>query len=1167
MNRKFIWKTVSVFIFSFLVFFAFTPRHAAGGGGEEDLFVTPVKPNVLIIMDNSNSMDEDFYGNAVGSYTTGSKSVEGKKVLNTIVSTYADKMRLGLMTYKLPGDITKQYLTNVLYFVSYDPRSYCPNPPDECVDYCRNGSAPARATCQTACQSQNLLFDATYIDDSITGFSYSADPTAARNRYCGLVYPKINRMTNPTDPTNYIYYKQALPLYSSYEQPDIAFWASPAYVANDSSPDTYDIYGTKTGTSDGIPTNPAAPDNGYSSYVTSITVVPTDSDFALGYNEFGRRQGALAAGTTWFSNASPGPGYLQIAVDENNPADNNQRNALLAKLKTYENDGPGYMGCTKTDKNQCPYIVNAGLTPTAGTLQSAIDYFKGNYAGSSTPILPAAGKCQKNYIVYVTDGLPSVDTSGNPRTADSLMPVVLQKLGDLRNLGYGGNTFDVKTFVVGLGLTRDAKVELNKMAVAGGTATGGQAYYADNPAQLQDALGKIFSTITQNCYSFSVNSVSAVRTSAENFTYQASFRPVTDDPFWPGNLRKFGINSDGSIGSMVWDAGEKLQAKPASARNIWTYVDQAVIKFDDPNWADWKKNLGVGNSNTVKNIMEYIRGEASSNPDDWKLGDMFHSNPITIGSPSFYFVDLLSPSSFNTFRENQKSRERIVVVGANDGQFRAFSGSSGEEKWSFIPPNLMPKLQYLAHFNHSTILPAHMYFVDGPVTVADVWLGSGSGTSKSPNDWRTLLVFAEGKGVRDSTNTRPDYLWSSAKSCDMNDAGEEFQQIYDNTHQYYCGYWAFDVTDTSATKPAFKWQINPSSSEAPYLGEPWSKMAIGRVIISGNEKWVGFIGGGNTNTGSSKPGRGFFVVDLKDGDILWSFTQGASDTSTTSATMSSPIPAPPAIVDTDNDGFVDTAYIGDLGGSIWRFKFCTQADGNGCNKSNWRGDYFFWSSTASPIYTAPSVARDQGGSVWVFWGTGDKENPMRPDSQDIFFGVKDNDRSGSYDISALENITNSIFIDAAAKHGWYIALATGEKVLADSAAFGGMITWTTFTPLSNDLCTIKGTSKLYAVALMPIVIDGVTYQIGAGLFATSSGNVPGTRSIALGPGIAQVPVYSQKPDGTGATDAYLTTGGGEGTDAGILSSAALANSPFKKRLQDTAPSTQVLHWWDQRVAP
>ena len=46
------------------------------------------------------------------------------------------------------------------------------------------------------------------------------------------------------------------------------------------------------------------------------------------------------------------------------------------------------------------------------------------------------------------------------------------------------------------------------------------------------------------------------------------------------------------------------------------------------------------------------------------------------------------------------------------------------------------------------------------------------------------------------------------------------------------------------------------------------------------------------------------------------------------------IPGFPAIVDRDNDGFIDTAYVGDLAGNLWKFTFCpfdpdtTQSEGS-----------------------------------------------------------------------------------------------------------------------------------------------------------------------------------------------------------------------------------------------
>jgi len=43
-----------------------------------------------------------------------------------------------------------------------------------------------------------------------------------------------------------------------------------------------------------------------------MTVSPTDTDIALGYKDFGKRLYWYYVGQTWFSNSSPGNGYLQV---------------------------------------------------------------------------------------------------------------------------------------------------------------------------------------------------------------------------------------------------------------------------------------------------------------------------------------------------------------------------------------------------------------------------------------------------------------------------------------------------------------------------------------------------------------------------------------------------------------------------------------------------------------------------------------------------------------------------------------------------------------------------------------------------------------------------------------------------------------------------------------
>jgi type IV pilus assembly protein PilY1 len=215
----------------------------------------------------------------------------------------------------------------------------------------------------------------------------------------------------------------------------------------------------------------------------SSTYAPTDSDIALGYRKFGKRLAFIYVGRTWYANTSPGGGYLQVPVGDNQ-SNNQHRDALLEKLQTFENDATGYMSCPhQANPNQCSYIVNAGLTPTAGTLQTVISYFQ----GGTTPIQATAADCQKSFIAYVTDGLPSVDENGGQGDAGSLMPAVMSKLQALRSLpvSIGGKayTYDLRTYIVGR-LTSEAG-QADQMVAAAGTDINGHAYHADSAEQLR----------------------------------------------------------------------------------------------------------------------------------------------------------------------------------------------------------------------------------------------------------------------------------------------------------------------------------------------------------------------------------------------------------------------------------------------------------------------------------------------------------------------------------------------------------------------------------------------------------------------------------------------------------------------------------------------------------
>jgi type IV pilus assembly protein PilY1 len=1120
---------------------------------ETSLFtMSSVQPNVLLILDNSNSMDQDFYGNAISAWKTGSRSVEARRALIDIVNTYANQMRIGLMSYRLPSS-SKYRLHETQYFAAYDPTSYCPNPPPECDSFCRTGDEALRSICYNACSAQNASFHTWYAFTGATGdeiLNTYAVGTEQRNRYCNLAYPKTQRRPNPADPGRYIYAKVPGTLYSSSSYGN-AFCYSAAYNGSESGSDSYSCYTSKTGTAD---TN-----TGYTSLWFSSSFVPTDEDIALGFKDFGRRLSWQYSGQTWFANSSPGGGQLHVACAEN-PTTNTQKNALLAKLATKESDEAGYMACTSTSNpNTCAYIVNAGLTPTAGTFQAATDYFK----GSGTYTSPIQYWCQRNFIVYVTDGLPSVNESGTQGTATALMPTALQKIEGLRNItrSIGGSNynFEIKTYVLGMGLTPEAKAQVDAMAVAGGTAIEGNAFYADNPTQLATELGKIISAIIENTYSFSSASVASTRTESENYLYEASFEPRNGSGYWPGHLKKYVICSDtdtnpnnncpeGEVeGNLVgvdlnWcngtgDVGICLRNRDYANRMVKTYQSGGFVTFSA---ADFTTPASVGAASDADRLatIGFVLGNPTYKADRLKLGDVFHSNPITIGKPSAFY----SASGFDAFRTTVQNRTGIVVVGANDGQFHAFRMSDGEEAWSFMPPNMLPRLNALRTGT------THQYMVDGPTMVVDVNLAVPG--------WSTMLMFGLGRGGGST-------LWSSSASCDSG-----FSPTYSaGTATNYCGYYVFDATNTSAMfdspQPAEHpavisgWThpvIKPRAAEdAPYLGDPWSRITAGKVMLSGAEKWVGFFGGGFNGTDCSgggacdTRGKGFFVIDLNDGNVIWSFTNGAAGEN---AAMVYSLPAHPGIADTDNDGYIDTAYIGDLGGNMWRFKFCTKAgieDDTCTSTAHWTGGRFFDASGGGeglrPVYNYPTVTKDKQNNLWVYWATGDKSDPAANSTNEKVLGVKDNTRDGHYHLADLRNATSQ---DCnAGDQGWRVNFTGREKALSDVTVFGGVVYFTTFIPPQGaDVCGTSGESFLYAI----------DYRDCTGAFQTETGN---TRMISLGAGMTSAPMISMKPSGSLPVDIFVTRSGGGGQGAGTI------RVPFNP--PTLSNKTNLLYWKDRRL--
>jgi type IV pilus assembly protein PilY1 len=802
----------------------------------------------------------------------------------------------------------------------------------------------------------------------------------------------------------------------------------------------------------------------------------------------------------------------------------------------------------------------------------------------------AAKNCRQKFVILLSDGVDTYSCSGTGTETQADMykrrRLSVLRAKQLADAGY-------RVFVMGFGsnMPDSLKNTLNWMAYYGGTdnplapnigdtsaydptlnaecevsATSGTcdgtssncvaqsndpgkiplsgyAFISGKSSELVTAFKQAIEFIREANYSFSTASVSSSRSLDENYIYEASFQPVNGDPFWLGHVRKFNIDTNGTVGSEVWDAGYVMQSQTAASRNIYTLKAGVLTAFNTTNII--KDDLGVTTDQENADIVGFVRGDSASNKENWKLGDIFRASPVTVGTPSPYFKDTRdTANAFQTYRTNNTrstaNGKRLILGGSNDGQLHAFRTDTGAEAWSIIPPNLRRKLKNIAHSTHPANL-SHQYFIDGPMSVADVWLGpAGSGTAKSASDWKTLLIFGQGRGAT-------SYLWSSSATCDS-----DFGNFYDATYYpYYCGYWAFDITNTWS--PAYKWKITPSAAQARYLGEPWSKMMIGRVKLGGRELWVGFLGGGHNmsvcppgaNSGECDTrGKGFYVVELATGAILWSYTHGMD------SNMEYAFPGSAAMLDLDLDGFVDTAYIGDLGGNMWRFRFCTASDSEACTQANWTASRLFAAGGApygQPVYTLPAAAKDANGDLWIYWGTGDRVNLESGSTTDYFFAVKETANfTGTRTPANLQDISGaSQLYNDPSKSGWFMQMpGTGEKVLAEPSVFGGVVYFTSFVPpTGGDPCNAAGSSKLY----------GVTFNTGGGTFDSGESKV---RSMTLGSGMAMAPVVSFNPH-TNQPDLYVTLSGGGGSSASTIR-APVNPGNFSNK-------TNILYWRDRRV--
>ena len=540
---------------------------------------------------------------------------------------------------------------------------------------------------------------------------------------------------------------------------------------------------------------------------------------------------------------------------------------------------------------------------------------------------PALQECAKNYTVLLTDGnatdrddrgpavtptLPGFTAVTGRTACDNVTGTDWGECMDdiseyMRNTdidpdpGISGDQY-VTTHTVGFSIDND---DLKNTAARGG----GNYYLADDGPSLAKAFLEIVSVIADRDLSFVAPAVSVNafnRTQNLNDLYLTAFKPK-GRVHWPGNLKKYKL-----IDSVITDATGAAAVDPAtgffkdSAKSYWTAgaADGAAVamggaarKLPDPTL----RNLYTNNSGTdltsannlltpsnagaftdadfgltgstsepsIDEIIRWARGEDILNEDGdssttvrYAMGDPLHAKPAAV-----------------VYGGTEANPDVVVFNATNDGYLHAINGSTGEELWSFVPKEMLPRFAQL-YFDPESKYKS--YGIDGNIT--------------------SIIKDADDNGIVD---------------------GSDFVYLIFGLRRGGFQYYALDVTNK--TSPQLLWNVTYAD-----MGESWSTPVVTRIDINtagtNADDAVVVLGGGYDtihdtatypSTTEDSVGNGIHILDLVSGAELWRASNDAASDLTV-AGMTRSIPGQVRVIDMSGDGLADRMYAADMGGQLLR---------------------------------------------------------------------------------------------------------------------------------------------------------------------------------------------------------------------------------------------------------
>jgi type IV pilus assembly protein PilY1 len=497
-------------------------------------------------------------------------------------------------------------------------------------------------------------------------------------------------------------------------------------------------------------------------------------------------------------------------------------------------------------------ITSNALTPTGESLETILDYF-----GDRTQS-PIESPCQYNFILLMTDGLPTVDVDVSSYLHDADGDG--NDPGDCASIGSSyANSMDcsdhmddvawwmanedvnshidgdqhVYTYVIGYNANAPLLQE---------TAENGQGLFfeAKNAVELYASVEYALQDILRRISAGSAVAVVSTERGTDDRLYRGKFMPVD----WDGYLESFALpHQEGD--QPIWEAGSLLLARGPANRKIFTALNRSAFPFIPGMATALRDRMGASDDDEAASLIHWARGndvEGYRDRNGWILGDIISSTPVVVGRPAGFSFE----ESYETFRAANENRRKMLYVGANDGMIHGFDAETGRESWAFVPEFALPKFAVMADSFY-----CHTYSCDQTVTVKDAQI---NGT------WRTVLLTGGGLGSSSLV--------------------------------------ALDVTDPDT--PNVLWQ-----ADLPNGKKGHSEIEVANVA----GRPVALVGSGlDTDTMRSL----LYAYDLSTGFYLGAVPLSYDPDATRNKASK------PAVVDVNLDGQTDLVYVADMLGSVYR---------------------------------------------------------------------------------------------------------------------------------------------------------------------------------------------------------------------------------------------------------